>query len=99
MTKIEMTKKVSETNYYSNTTDTARQYDVNAKVTIGGDTPHIEDGTVTARDGDVIIATFSKPQYGSLTLTFAAAGIPATETVTTATAAICAFIEAIKTLQ
>lgn len=96
--KIELTQKVSETNYYSNSGDTDRTYDVAAKATIGNSTPHFDDGYVRAKGGDVVVATFSKSQYGGLNITFAGDTIPTSEEAIAVVTDICAFIDALKDL-
>lgn len=96
--KIELTQKVSETNYYSNSADADRKYDVSAKATVGNSTPHFDNGIVKVKDGDVAVATFSKSQYGGLNINFADGGIPTTDATIAVVTDICAFIDALKDL-
>ena len=98
MTKLELTKKVSETNYYSNSADADRTYDVAAKATIGGISPYFSDGNVRAKGDDFAVATFSKSEYGGLTITFSDSTVPTTENIIAVVTDICAFLDALKDL-
>lgn len=90
---LEITKKVSQTNYYSNANDLQRTYDVSAKVTTGENAPlAVEEGVVRLKDSDASVATFTKNQWGSLSVTFVTDAVQTTETAKQIVEAVFSFI-------
>lgn len=98
MSKLTIAQKVSETNYYNNSTDADRTFDVSAKATVGAENPIINEGVVKLKGGDAIVAAFTKQQYDSLRISFAGSETPDTPTIKDATTAICDFLDAINEL-
>lgn len=98
MSKLTITQKVSETNYYNNSADADRTFDVSAKVTVGTENPIISEGVVKLKGGDAIVAAFTKGQYESLRISYAGNETPDTATIKSATNAVCDFLDAISEL-
>ena len=98
MSKLEITKKVSETNNYSNMASADRSYDVEAKVTIGEGEPIINEGAVKLKGGDVVVAAFTKSQYDSLRISFAGVEIPKADAINAIITDVCAYINELKQL-
>ncbi len=104
MSKLQKTEAVTRVDFYSNSGDESRSYDVKAKVTINADgTSSISEGFIRIKGGDATIGTFEKTSAESATysptgsvmeqLRIVFPGNPATVAVKAAVNDVCAFID------
>lgn len=100
---------VDRTDYYSNTSDTDRSYNVSARVTLKADgTNIVKEGEVRPKNGDVLIATFEKVSSndgmysptggGNETFRIVFPSNPATVAVKAAVNDICSFLDEVSAL-